>query len=307
MAKIEHELHSHSFHLQNQINHQYKRKVSYLFKCVCLISALLLGVVLFAIIIFIGKTGLLVFKDVSITEFFFSTVWEPYEEKFGAAIFIIGTITLTVLTMLFAVPLSLAMAIFIVEIAPDWFKRILRPVLDLLVGIPSIIYGYLGLTILIPILRNWTGSIMGDGILAASLVLTIMVLPTITRISDDALSAVPSQLREASYALGSTRLQTVFKVIIPAAKPGILTAVILGMARALGETMAVVMVIGNTAQLPSDLLTPTSVLTSNIVMQILDVQYESTWNYALYMMAFLLLIISMFMIILIRRVRTRGV
>nr|WP_245645040.1 phosphate ABC transporter permease subunit PstC [Peribacillus loiseleuriae] len=279
---------------------------NYLFFLFCLLSALMLGVVLFCIVLFIGKTGLLVFKDVSVMEFFFSTKWEPYDGKYGAAIFILGTLSLTALTMCFAVPLSLALAVFIVEVAPNWVKKILRPMLDLLVGIPSIIYGYLGLTLLIPLLRNITGSIMGDGLLAASLVLTVMVLPTITRISDDAITAVPKDLCEAAYALGSTRFQAVFRVILPAARPGILTATVLGMARAIGETMAVVMVIGNTAQIPGDLLTPTAVLTSNIVMQIIDVQFDSTWNYALYMMAFLLLIISTLMILIIRRIRGKG-
>ncbi len=277
------------------------------FKFYSLLSALILGLVLLAIIIFIGKTGLLVFKDVSFKEFFFSTTWEPDQGKFGAAIFIIGTIALTALTMVMAVPLSLLLAVYIVEIAPAWLKRIIRPVLDLLVGIPSIIYGYLGLTILTPFLRDITGSVMGDGLLAAAVTLTIMVLPTVTTISDDAISSVPSELREASYALGSTRLQSVLRVILPAAKSGIMTAAILGMARAIGETMAVVMVIGNTAQFPETLFTPTAVLTSNIVMQILDVEFDSTWNYALYMMAFILLIVSNLMIIIVRRIRAKGV
>ncbi len=134
----------------------------------------------------------------------------------------------------------------------------------------------------------------------------MMVLPTVTRISDDAICAVPQHLREAGYALGSTKLQVITRIVLPAARPGILTAIILGMTRAIGETMAVVMVIGNTAQFGWDLLTPTSVLTSNIVMQITNVQFDSTWNYALYMMAFLLLFISLVLIIIIRQLRPKG-
>lgn len=277
-----------------------------IFKFFCLFSVLILGLSLLAIIVFVGRTGLLVFKDVSLQEFFFSTTWEPYDDKFGAAIFIIGTLALTGLTLLFAAPISLGVAIFTAEIAPTWLKRILRPVLDLLVGIPSIVYGYLGLTVLIPLLRNISGATMGDGLLAAAIVLTIMVLPTISRISDDAITSVSLELREASYALGSTRMQTMIKVILPAASPGIFTAVILGMARSIGETMAVVMVIGNTPQLPSDLFSPTSVLTSNIVNQIINVEFGSTWNNALYMMAFLLLLISNILIIVIRKLRVKG-
>lgn len=280
---------------------------NHLFRFYSFISALLLGFILLAILFFIGKTGVLVFKDVSFKDFFFSLNWEPYSEHYGAGVFILGTLSLTAMTLLIAVPISLVIAVFSAEIAPVWLRNVLRPTLDLLVGIPSIVYGYLGITILVPFIREVTGTSIGEGLLAAAIVLTIMVLPTISRISDDAITAVPKEFREASYALGSTRFQMIFKVLLPAAKQGIITAVILGMARAMGETMAVVMVIGNTAILPSNLYSPTSVLTSNIVMEILNVQYDSTWNYALYMMAFLLLLISLFLIFIIRKLRVKGV
>ncbi|MCX8002026.1 MAG: phosphate ABC transporter permease subunit PstC [Anoxybacillus mongoliensis] len=276
------------------------------FRYACLASALSLGVALFSIVVFISQTGFLVFKDVSWKEFFFSATWEPFEEKYGAAVFIAGTLYLTFLTLIMCTPIALAIAIFVAEMAPNWLKNIMRPMLDLLVGIPSIVYGFLGLTILIPFIRETTGTLVGDGFLAAALVLTMMVLPTVTRISDDAICAVPQHLREAGYALGSTKLQVITRIVLPAARPGILTAIILGMTRAIGETMAVVMVIGNTAQFGWDLLTPTSVLTSNIVMQITNVQFDSTWNYALYMMAFLLLFISLVLIIIIRQLRPKG-
>lgn len=308
MEKIDYELQETKFFIDKD---QVVKKTVYLqnrlFKIYCLLSVLFVGLILLSIIIFIGRTGLLVFKDVSFKEFFLSTKWEPFEEKFGAASFIIGTLELTGLTLLLATPLSLSVSIFTAEIAPNWLKRIMRPILDLLVGIPSIVYGYLGLTILIPFIRKVTGTMMGEGLLAAAMVLVIMVLPTISRLSDDAISAVSPDLREASYALGATRMQTILRVVIPKAKSGLLTAIILGMARAMGETMAVVMVIGNTPQLAKDLLTPTAVLTSNIVNQIIDVEFDSTWNYALYMMAFLLLILSNVLIIIIRKLRSKGV
>ncbi|MGE8203848.1 phosphate ABC transporter permease subunit PstC [Heyndrickxia sp. NPDC080065] len=307
MGKLENEVLSP--HLFSNRNFKYMTRYfnNRLFKLFCLLSVLFLGLVLLSIIIFIGRTGLLVFKDVSFKEFFFTKTWEPYDNKFGIATFILGTLELTGLTLLLAAPISIGIAVFTAEIAPNWLKRILRPVLDLLVGIPSIVYGYLGLTILIPVIRKITGAPVGDGLLAAAIVLIIMVLPTISSISDDAISSVPQELKEASYALGGTRMQTIFKVIFPAAAPGIFTAVILGMARAIGETMAVVMVIGNTPQLASNLWTPTAVLTSNIVNQIIDVEFDSTWNYALYMMAFLLLLISNLLIVIIRKLRTKGV
>lgn len=277
-----------------------------LFKIVCISSAIFVCLVLMSILFFMFRTGVLTFETVSLKTFFLSTNWSPETDNYGAFVFIFGTFALTALTLLMAVPLSLIVAIFLAELAPKWLRGMLRPVLDLLVGIPSVVYGFLGLTILIPLLRDVTGTNMGDGILAAAIVLTIMVLPTISRISDDAISAVPTKFRDASYALGASRFQTIYRVTIPAARSGILYGVILGMARAIGETMAVVMVIGNTPQLADALFKPTSVLTSNIVMQIAGVPFDSTWNYALYMMGFLLLIISLIMIVVVRLIQRRG-
>ncbi|MFE4714666.1 MULTISPECIES: phosphate ABC transporter permease subunit PstC [Paenibacillus] len=271
-----------------------------IFRYYFLFSILALCFVLGMVILFIGKTAMLMFGQVSLADFFFSFNWSPEEDAFGAAAFIVNTLSLTALTMVIAVPVSVGMAVLIAEIAPNWLKTFIRPVLDLLVGIPSIVYGYLGLTVLLPFLRDVSGQGLGDGILAAALVLSLMVLPTICRISDDAIVAVPRKYRDAAYALGSTRLQVIMRVVLPAAGRGIISAVILGMTRAVGETMAVVMVIGNTAQLAKTLFTPSSVLTSNIVMQISNVEFDSTWNYALHMMAFLLLVISFVLILIIR-------
>lgn len=252
------------------------------------------------VILFIGKTAMLLFGHLSPADFFFSFNWTPEEDSFGAAAFIVNTLSLTALTLLIAVPISVGMAVLCAEIAPKWMKTFIRPVLDLLVGIPSIVYGYIGLTVLLPFLRRISGESLGDGLLAAALVLALMVLPTICRISDDAIVSVPRKYRDAAYALGSTRLQVIMRVVLPAASRGIISAVILGMTRAVGETMAVVMVIGNTPQLAKTLFTPASVLTSNIVMQISNVEFDSTWNYALHMMAFLLLVISFVLILIIR-------
>jgi phosphate transport system permease protein len=271
-----------------------------MYKYFFLFSIAMLCMVLGLVVYLAAQTGLLTFHDVSLSEFFFSLNWSPEEEQYGAGALIIGTLLLTALTLIFAVPLSIGIALFTAEIAPGWFKRILRPILDLLVGIPSVIYGYIGLTILVPLIREYSGEGLGDGLLAASVVLNIMILPTISRISDDAIVSVPESYRNAAYALGSTRLQTLLFIVIPSARRGIMSAIILGMARAIGETMAVVMVIGNTAQLAKQLIMPTSVLTSNIVMQVSNVEFDSIWNRALYLMAFILLIISLILIIGIR-------
>jgi phosphate transport system permease protein len=301
------ELQSQSAKNKFSFNRSFRIRVkNQLFKYFFLFSIGMLCFVLGLVIYLVAQTGLLTFNDVTPKEFFFSLNWSPQEGIFGAGALIIGTLLLTGLTMLFAVPLSIGIALFTAEIAPGWFKRILRPILDLLVGIPSVIYGYIGLTVLVPFIREYSGQGLGDGLLAASLVLTIMILPTISRISDDAIVSVPESYRNAAYALGSTRLQTLLFVVLPSARRGIMSAVILGMARAIGETMAVVMVIGNTPQLAKHLIMPTAVLTSNIVMQVSNVEFDSIWNHALYLMAFILLIISLILIIGIRFLKPKG-
>ncbi|THF79899.1 phosphate ABC transporter permease subunit PstC [Cohnella fermenti] len=276
------------------------------FRIACIAAAGFVCLVLFGILFLMFRTGILTFQEVGFAEFFFSTDWDPENGHYGALLFIYGTIALTALTLIISVPFSVLIAVFLAEMTPKWLRNTLRPVLDLLVGIPSVVYGYLGLTVLIPWLRDLTGKPLADGLLAAAIVLTIMVLPTISRVSDDAITAVPKKYRDASYALGSNRFQTIFRVVLPASSRGIVYAVILGMARAIGETMAVVMVIGNTAQIADSLFKPTAVLTSNIVMQISSVEFDSTWNYALYMMGFLLLVISLLMIVAVRFLQKKG-
>lgn len=276
------------------------------FKLSVWIAAGLLCTTLLLIIAFVGKTGFLVFDEVTPMQFFFSFEWIPEEGFYGAGLFIVGTLYLTALSLLISVPISLCIAIFNAFIAPKSISRILRPTLDIMVGIPSVVYGFIGLTVVIPVVRQATGELLGDGLLVSAIVLAFMVMPTIARLSEDALTSLPAAYKEAAYALGATRMQAVVQVMIPAAKNGIMTAIVLGMARAIGETMAVVMVIGNVAQMPETLFTPTAVLTSNIVSQIMNVQFDSTWNYALYMMAFILLIISLILILFVNHIRYRG-
>ena len=183
----------------------------------------------------------------------------------------------------------------------------MRPAVDLYVAIPSVVYGYIGLTLFVPFLSATFSLPTGFGVLAASLVLAIMIMPTILSISTDALNAVPKPLEEASLALGATWWQTMAHVIVPAAAPGILTAVVLAMARAVGETMAVQMLIGNTPQLITSLFSPTATLTSDIVVEMGNTPFGSGWGNALFLMAFVLLILSLAMILVIRRFGTRRV
>lgn len=161
-------------------------------------AAFLMTIIIFSIIFFVGKQGLMTFAEVSPLEFFFSASWDPSLGKFGALSFIVGSLVTTILSVLIGAPLGLLGAIFLAKVAPVWLKNIMRPATDLYVAIPSVVYGYIGLTLLVPYLRDALGATTGFGVLAASLVLAIMIMPTILSISTDALNAVPKPLEEAS-------------------------------------------------------------------------------------------------------------
>jgi phosphate transport system permease protein len=191
------------------------------------------------------------------------------------------------------------------EISRKIGKKILQPVIEVFVGIPSVVYGWVGLSVLVPFIRMYFGG-LGFSLLAAALVLSIMIFPTIASVAADALRAIPSEYREASFALGATRWQTIRKLIIPAATPGILTGVVLGLARAFGEALAVQMVIGNTVRIPHSLLDSTINLTSIITMDLGNTASGTAWNNALWSMAFLLLIISFVFILIVNRIGKKG-
>ncbi|MCL4424764.1 MAG: phosphate ABC transporter permease subunit PstC [Firmicutes bacterium] len=267
-------------------------------------AAILVIMTIVAIIGFVGRQGLLTLSDVSWREFFLSPHWNPTSGQYGALVFILGSLAVTFLALLFGAPLGLAAAIYMAKIAGGPMRDVMRAATDLFVGIPSVVYGWIGLTVLIPVLQRLTGQ-SGFGLLPAAIVLGIMILPTLVSISEDALRALPISLEEASLALGATRWQTIWEVLLPAARPGILTAMVLAMARAIGETMAVQMLIGNTPQLPRGLIAPTSALTSEIVVEMANTPFGSTWNNALFLMALVLLLISLALILLIRFI-SRG-
>ena len=269
-------------------------------------SAVLVSMIIVCIIWFVGMQGLSTFREVSVIEFFTSSKWSPDSGQFGALTFIAGSIGTTLIAILLGGPLGLAGAVFLAEIAPPWVRALMRPATDLFAGIPSVVYGYVGLTVIVGFIRKSTNSSTGYGVLAAGIVLAIMILPTVISLSEDALRSLPGTYKEASLALGATCWQTCWRVLVPAASPGILTAIILAMARAIGETMAVQMVIGNSPRLLSSLVSPTSTLTSNIVMEMGNTPFGSTWNNALFLMSFILLIISLILIILVRTAVRKG-
>jgi len=269
-------------------------------------SAIIVSLVIAAILIFVGKEGLLTFLDVSPVEFFFSPVWNPPTGEFGALPFFTGSVAATAIALLIGAPLGLAGAIFMAKIAPGAMRTAMRQAANLFVGIPSVVYGYIGMTTLVPWVRDNLGG-QGFGVLVAGLILAIMVLPTILGVSEDAIRSVDVALEEGSLGLGATRWQTIWGVVLPAARPRILAGVILAFARAFGETTAVQMVIGNSPTVVHSLTSGTSSLTSQIIMEMGQTPPGSPWNRALFMMAFGLLAVSLLMILLVRWVSNRGV
>ncbi|MGC9358148.1 MAG: phosphate ABC transporter permease subunit PstC [Anaerolineae bacterium] len=246
-------------------------------KYILLFFALISVFIVFLIGLFTLREGLPAFQEIGLETFLLGKVWRPGEEQFGILSMIAGSVLVTVGAIILGVPLSLGCAVFLAEIAPDTMRSIVRPAVELLAGIPSVVYGLFGMVVIVPLIRQIpVPGNSGFGLLAASIVLAVMILPTITNIAEDAIRAVPREYREGSLALGSTHWQTIVHVIIPAARSGIIAAIILGIGRALGETMAMIMVIGNSVVFPTPLndnpltvfLRQTRTLTGNIAVEI---------------------------------------
>lgn len=290
-----------------------KYKIERQGRLITLLCTLLLVVIVFAIIAMVSVKGLSTFivNKVSLTEFLFKTDWNPSSVSadnrplVGALPMIVGSFSVTLMSTLISIPFALGAAIFMVEISPEYGKKLLQPVVELLVGVPSVIYGMLGLGIVIPLVRGAFGG-TGFGILAGSIVLTVMVLPTITTLCVDALESVENSQREAALALGATRWQMIYKVVLRTALPGILTAVVLGMARAFGEALAVQMVIGNTTVIPKSLISPASTLTSILTMNMGNTIPGQIDNNVLWTLALILMLMSLVFISLIHMIGRKG-
>lgn len=231
-----------------------------------LITAVMSIILIALIIIFIFWEGLPALLSYGFFNFIFGMNWSPSDGQFGVFPMIIGTLAITGLSLLMAVPLGIFCAIFLAEIAPSSMRKILRPTIQTLAGIPSVVYGFFGLIVLVPFMRVQFGG-TGFSMLTASIVLTVMILPIIVSVSEDAIRSVPYEYKEASLALGSTHWQTIKNVLFPAAIPGVITSVILGMGRAIGETLAIIMVAGNVVQIPGSIFDPVRALTSNIAIE----------------------------------------
>lgn len=272
-----------------------KRLEEYLVEKGLFITAIFSIIVILLIIAFVFREGFPIFQEYGFLNFIFGMDWAPSDGQYGVFTMIIGTLSITVLALIMAVPLSLLCAIFMAEIAPSSMRRILKPVIETLAGIPSVVYGFFGLIILVPIIRVQFGG-TGFAMLTASIILTVMIMPTIISVSEDALRSVPLEYKEASLALGATQWQTIKNVIFPAALPGVITGIILGMGRAVGETLAVIMVAGNVTQIPHSILDPVRALTSNIA---LEMGYATGLHYnALFGTAVVLFIMIMILLVI---------
>jgi phosphate ABC transporter permease protein PstC len=222
--------------------------------------------ILLVITVFIFSEGTPVMFKYGVDKFLLNLNWFPTEKSFGLLPMIVGSLFVTLGALVIGVPFGLACAVFLTEFSPRRLRRIIKPVIELLAGIPSVVYGFIGVVILVPFIRQTLGG-PGLSVLAASIILGIMILPTIISISIDSLEAVPRTYREGSIALGATRWQTTRMVMVPAARSGIIASIILGMGRAIGETMAVIMIAGNAIEIPRSLLAPVRTLTSNIALE----------------------------------------
>ncbi|MGZ3647947.1 MAG: phosphate ABC transporter permease subunit PstC [Syntrophales bacterium] len=240
--------------------------------------------ILTLIVMFLFREGLPIFKEVSVADFLFGQEWYPTYDppSYGIWPLIIGSAVVTVFSCLIAVPLGVLSAVYISEIAPASIKDVTKSIIELLAGIPSVVLGFFGMVVVAPFLQETFDLPTGLNIVNASVILAIMAIPTISSISEDALYAVPQEFKDASYALGATKYETIIKVIMPAALSGISTAVILGMARAIGETMVVLMVAGGAAAIPESIFDSVRPMPASIAAEMGEAPFGSGHYHALF-------------------------
>ncbi|MGN1413149.1 MAG: phosphate ABC transporter permease subunit PstC [Anaerovoracaceae bacterium] len=243
-----------------------RKIIELIMKIVFLLSACISVLAVAVICFFLFSEGLPAIAEIGPGNFLGGTLWKPLEGLFGILPMIIGSIYVTAGAILIGVPIGLLCAIFMAKFCPAKLYRFLKPAIDLLAGIPSIVYGFFGLVVIVPVMQVLTGT-SGKGVLTASIMLGIMILPTIISVSESSLRAVPESYYEGSLALGATHERSVFFAVLPAAKSGIMAGIILGIGRAIGETMAVVMIAGNQPVIPASITSGVRTLTANIIME----------------------------------------
>lgn len=231
-----------------------------------LFAACISVIAVVTICVFLFAQGLPTIGEIGVFDFLFGKVWKPDSDLYGIFPMIVGSIYVTAGAIIVGVPLALLCAIFLAKFCPPKLYKMIKPAINLMSGIPSVVYGYFGLMVIVPFMQNTLGG-SGKGILTASILLGIMILPTVIGVAESAIHAVPDSYYEGSLALGATHERSVFSVVFPAAKSGIFAGVILGVGRAIGETMAVIMVAGNQEILPDSILSGVRTMTANIVIE----------------------------------------
>jgi phosphate transport system permease protein len=248
-------------------------------------------------------------KKITVKDFVFGKHWYPTTEpipQFGIWPMIVGTLMVTLGAILFALPFGMATAIFMSEVADIRLRNILKPVVELLAGIPSVVYGFFGLVVIVPLIQQLFKLDVGETVLAGSIVLGIMALPTIVTVAEDSLRTTPRALKEASLALGASQWQTLVRVVIPYAKSGISTAVILGIGRAIGETMAVLMVTGNSSNIPTSFLQPTRTIPATIAAELGETPYGGLHFSALFALAIILFLFTIIINLTVEIIKNRS-
>ncbi|MCI6573679.1 MAG: phosphate ABC transporter permease subunit PstC [Actinomycetaceae bacterium] len=278
---------------------------------ICGVSLIAITVTIAAFLVVQGSATFTVFGH-SIREFLTSAEFNPSQApdgtergQVGAAVYIVGSLYVCGVALAIALPFSLGAAVFLTEIAPRIGDKLFRPAVELFLGIPSVVYGWVGMTVLLRLFKDESKGLTGESVLAASIVLAVMIFPTITTVSADAMRAVPDDYRIGAYGLGSTRWQVIYRVVLPAAKVGIFTGIILGLARAFGEALAVAMVIGKTKAFAATILNGTSTLTTAMTADMQEAAEGSEFKAALWTLALVLFLISMLCILIIHVISRR--
>jgi len=272
-----------------------RRRREQLIKALFFIIAFACISVLAIIVLFLFMEGLPIFGKVSIKEFIFGHYWYPTSDppEFGIFPLIIASIAVTFISSLMSIPLGVFTALYLAEVASQKLREWVKPVIELLAALPSVVIGFFGMVVVAPFLQNILDIPVGLNMFNASLMLAFMSVPTICSISEDAIFSVPRELKEASLALGATRWETIWRVIVPASISGISTAVILGMSRAIGETMVVLMVAGGAAMIPGSLFDPVRPMPASIAAEMAEAPFRGDHYYALFATGIVLFIFTM--------------
>ncbi len=276
------------------MNRTGRKPFEFLIEKFILLNGIACIVFVILIFVFLAKEGSALFKTFHLWDFIAGTLWYPISEppKFGILPLLLGSVVVTLGAAILSVPLGMACALFIGEIAPPWLREILKAGVELLAAVPSIVIGFIGMVTLAPFVKHIFQLPTGLTALSGSITLAFMAIPTIVSIMEDAITAVPKTYREGSLALGATRWQTIYRVVVPAASSGIVAAIMLGIGRVIGETMAVMMITGNAAVIPKTMLEPVRTMTATIAAEMGEAVQGSPHYFALFAIGLVLFLIT---------------